>query len=101
MSDEDEMFVLEEKPELFGSALVAYETAQACLTESLGILGELSAQGIDVNDQLAVIPPEYAERLAVLDARLKANEPEIEKIAQSKNARRSSGISKRRGVTRI
>jgi hypothetical protein len=77
----------EEKPELFGPALAAYETARECLFGSLGIMAELAEKGVNVTaPDGGEIPPEYQARLAELEARLKEATPELEKAAREKNA---------------
>jgi hypothetical protein len=92
-----------ERPEFFGPSREAWEEAERCRTESLSLLSELSAQGVDVNDGAAELPPAYRERFAVLAARLEAVRPELERMGRERAAEseESAGVKTRARGLRV
>ncbi|GHT92641.1 hypothetical protein FACS1894116_03160 [Betaproteobacteria bacterium] len=92
-----------EKPEFFGPSLEAWEEAERCRAESLNLLAELFAQGVDVNDGAAELPPAYQERFAAIAARLEEVRPELERMGRERGAgnKASSGVRARARGLRI
>jgi hypothetical protein len=90
-----------EQPEFFGPSLEAWEEAERCRAESLSLLSELSAQGVDVNDGAAELPPAYQERFAAIAARLEKVRPELERLGREQTARNkgsAGGTARARGL---
>jgi hypothetical protein len=97
MNDDCDEYAAEE-PDLAGSALAAWEENRRCLAESLALLAELDARGVDVTRPGAVVPPEYAARLRSLEDRLEAARPEMERIARDRRAFSSAARRADRGL---